>query len=149
MTTRGALPQGITLSHAEKSAPAAEKHAPAVLVIEDELLLRWAICERLREDGYEISEATTGAEARAATAAAAPTDLTIVLDFRLPDVSDLSLVRALRAARPDARIIMMSAHSTAQDRTEAMNEGVVAFLQKPFDVSTLVRTVRDAREERL
>lgn len=142
------LPQDAAESRGEKPAVAAEKHAPAVLVVEDELLLRWAICEQLRADGFEISEATTGAEARSAAGAIAARDLTIVLDFRLPDVKDLSLAKALRSVRPDAPIVMMSAHSSAQDRAEALAAGVTAFLQKPFDVDTLVRAVRAARAER-
>jgi DNA-binding response OmpR family regulator len=108
-----------------------------ILVVEDELLLRWAIVESLRDHGFEVVEASTGAEALTALGPFPPSKLGILLDLRLPDVDDLSLAQTLRERHPDALLIMMSAHSTAEVRARALSLGVDRFLEKPFDVSVL------------
>jgi two-component system nitrogen regulation response regulator GlnG len=115
--------------------------APVVLVVDDEALIRWALSEGLAESGYVVREAANGAEARAMVAASQAQPLVVVLDLRLPDVSDLSLLVELRAARPDAPILMMTAHGTADHEAEAMRLGARAFISKPFDVRDVVRQI--------
>ena len=115
--------------------------SPVVLVIDDEALIRWALSEGLAESGYVVVEAATGAEARAALATSLAQPLVVVLDLRLPDVSDLSLLRDIRAARPDAPILMMTAHGTAEHAAEALRLGARAFIPKPFDVHEVVRQI--------
>jgi two-component system nitrogen regulation response regulator GlnG len=114
---------------------------PVVLVVDDEALIRWALSEGLAESGYLVREAANGAEARAAMAASRAQPLVVVLDLRLPDVSDLSLLAEIRAARPDAPILMMTAHGTADHCAEALRLGARAFISKPFDVRDVVRQV--------
>jgi DNA-binding NtrC family response regulator len=67
-----------------------------------------------------------------------------VLDLRLPDVADLSLLRELRSVRPDVPIIMMTAHGSAEDAKRARELGVFKFINKPFDVSEVVGLVEAA-----
>src|SRR5580700_10098076 len=68
---------------------------PTVLVIDDEPLIRWSLGEAIREAGYAVRAAATGADAKAVLATLAGQPLVIVLDLRLPDVVDLSLLRTL------------------------------------------------------
>ena len=112
-----------------------------VLVVDDEALIRWALCEGLAESGYLVQEAASAAEARAALAASAARPLIVVLDLRLPDMADLSLLSEIRAARPDVPILMMTAHGTADHAAEALRLGARAFIAKPFDVRDVVRQV--------
>jgi two-component system nitrogen regulation response regulator GlnG len=118
--------------------------SPLVLVVDDEALIRWALSEGLTECGYKVCQAATGAEARAVLAAHAHTPLVILLDLRLPDVADLSLLRDVRRARPDAPVVMMTAHGTSDDEQEATRLGVYRFMGKPFDVAEMIRLVGDA-----
>ena len=60
-----------------------------ILIVEDEKLLRWSLKERLSEEGYSVSEAGTGADAREQLDGEAP-DL-VLLDMRLPDAHGLEL----------------------------------------------------------
>lgn len=117
---------------------------PRVLVVDDEALIRWALSEGLTEHGYAVSQAATGAEALAWLTAHAGDPLVVVLDLRLPDVADLSLLGAVRARRPDAPVVMMTAHGTGDDQAEAERLGVFRFVSKPFDVGDMVRVVGDA-----
>jgi DNA-binding NtrC family response regulator len=115
-----------------------------VLVVDDEALIRWSLTEGLREAGYEVCQAASGAEASSIVRHCAHQPLVIVLDLRLPDVADLSLVRALRAERPDAAMILMTAHGTPADMAQARIAGVSFVVDKPFDVAEMVALVGQA-----
>lgn len=117
---------------------------PAVLVVDDEPLIRWSLSEGLTESGYVVRLAGNAAEARAALALIGQQPLVVLLDLRLPDVVDLSLLAEIRRRWPDARVVMMSAHGTADDVTRAINLGAVRFVEKPFDVTEVVRIVDEA-----
>lgn len=117
---------------------------PVVLVVDDEVLIRWSLSEGLSDSGFVVRVAATGAEARTVLAAFAGEPLVIVLDLRLPDVADLSLLRELRSVRPDVPIIMMTAHGSAEDAKRARELGVFKFINKPFDVSEVVGLVEAA-----
>jgi DNA-binding NtrC family response regulator len=114
---------------------------PTVLVVDDEPLIRWSLSEGLGEVGYAVREASSGAETRTALADTRHQPLLVLLDLRLPDVSDLSLLEAIRSERPDAPVIMMTAHGTADDDARAKALGASAFVGKPFDVTEMVRLV--------
>ena len=120
------------------------KPRTAVLVVDDEALIRWSLSEALTDSGWAVRQAANGAEARDVLAALGTDDLVVLLDLRLPDVSDLSLLRHIRDARPDAPVIMMSAHGTAQHAAEAARLGAYRFVDKPFDVTDMVTLVNEA-----
>jgi DNA-binding NtrC family response regulator len=117
---------------------------PLVLVVDDEALIRWSLSESLTESGYPVHLAASGSEARAALAACAGRPLVVLLDLRLPDVRDLSLLREILALRPDAPVIMLTAHGSAEDEADAMRAGAFRFVLKPFDVPEIVRLVGEA-----
>jgi DNA-binding NtrC family response regulator len=114
---------------------------PTVLVVDDEALIRWALTEALSAAGYPTLQAETGAEARANLAETGDRALVVLLDLRLADVHDLSLVRDVRRLRPDAPLIVMSAHGTTEDAEQVLQAGAVGFLTKPFDMSEIVGAV--------
>lgn len=117
---------------------------PIVLLVDDEPLIRWSLSEGLTDMGYVVKQAATGAEARQAIAASQDDPLVVVLDLRLPDVSDLSLLRDIRTRRPDVPVLVMTAHGTSDDARQATRLGVFKFLTKPFDVRALVDLVGEA-----
>ncbi|HUL71827.1 MAG TPA: response regulator [Vicinamibacterales bacterium] len=117
---------------------------PAVLVVDDEALIRWSLSEALSESGYVVCLAATAAEARAVMETFDNRPLIVVLDLRLPDVSDLSFLREMRQRRPDVPVIMMTAHGTPDDAAKAHGLGAARFVGKPFDVAEMVRFVDDA-----
>src|SRR6185436_3107258 len=130
---------------AEEILPMASGIVPrTVLVVDDEALIRWSISEGLIDAGWTVRQAATGAAARSAVRALAGQPFVIVLDLRLPDVSDLSLVREIRAARPDVPMIVMTAHGTNDDASQALEAGVFSFVGKPFDVVEMVALVEAA-----
>jgi DNA-binding NtrC family response regulator len=121
---------------------------PVVLVVDDEALIRWSLSEGLTECGYVVRLAGSAAEARDELESSEREPLVVVLDLRLPDVADLSFLEEVRRRRPDAPVIMMTAHGTSDDATRARALGVWRFIGKPFDIGEMVRLVGAAWTQR-
>jgi len=68
----------------------------------------------------------------------------VLLDLKRPDCSDLSLLRLLRRLAPTSRIVLMTAHGTAEVLEEAVRAGAFRAVGKPFDLDDMVGIVRDA-----
>jgi two-component system nitrogen regulation response regulator GlnG len=134
------------LSSSARDFPRHEgKHALRALVVDDEPLIRWAIAETLRSGGYDVEE-TGDAEGtvRALVDHPARPDL-VLLDLRLPDCSDLSLLETVRRLVPRAAVILMTAFGTADLRERARRLGAAGILDKPFDVDLLEELVATLR----
>jgi DNA-binding NtrC family response regulator len=119
-----------------------------VLIVDDEALIRWSLSEGLADAGWAVLQAATGAAARAVVRTLEGQPFVILLDLRLPDVADLSLLRELRAGRPDVPMILMTAHGTAEDARAAHAAGVFSVVGKPFDVAEMVALTSAALTER-
>jgi DNA-binding NtrC family response regulator len=117
---------------------------PTVLVVDDEALIRWSLSEALVESGFVVHQAGNGREARQALAAFVGQPVVVVLDLRLPDVTDLSLLRHIHAVRPDVPVILMTAHGSSEALAQAAELGVARVVVKPFDVHELARAVGQA-----
>jgi two-component system NtrC family response regulator len=109
---------------------------PHVLVVDDEPLIRWSVAESLSDRGMDVEEACDAASAlRRVTTAARPFQV-VVLDLRLPDMHDLSLLATLRQLLPDARLILMTAFGSPDVITEAALIGATV-INKPFELQDL------------
>ena len=118
---------------------------PSVLVVDDEALIRWSVSESLEGAGYHVDEAGSACEAlRFFDGPVRPA--VVLLDLKLPDSSDLGLLRRIRTLAPGCRIILMTAHGTPEILDEALLAGAHDVVLKPFDMSRIVTIVRDAAE---
>lgn len=70
----------------------------------------------------------------------------LIVDIRMPGMSGLELQAKLNAEHCRMPIIFITAHGDAKMRMQAMCEGAVEFLTKPFDEEVLLETVRAALE---
>ena len=101
----------------------------------------------LREDGIPVLTAATGERARALAKSEARLGL-VVLDLVLPDVEGLGLFRAIRAARPEVPVVMLTAFGSVDTAVQALREGAYHFLTKPADLEQWRALVRSALEKR-
>ena len=115
-----------------------------VLVVDDELLIRWALREVLEAKGYIVNEAADAATALIAIAAAGACPDAVVLDYRLPDSNDLGLLTAIRNGLPNMPVIMMTAHGTDEMIKGALDLGAYRVVSKPFEVDHIADLVADA-----
>ena len=114
-----------------------------VLVVEDEPLIRWSLRRGLTRRGHEVQEATTAAEALDALSTKGPFNA-VMLDYRLPDRRDLSLLRQVREASPESTVVMMTAYGEPGMREEAQTLGALAVVEKPFQVADLIQLIESA-----
>jgi DNA-binding NtrC family response regulator len=115
-----------------------------VLVVEDESLIRWAVVEILSEAGHTVFQATDAATALQALRQTSDSFDVVLLDFRLPDSDDLSLLERIRQQAPMSAIVMMTAFGTAEMTAQAKSLGVYEVIAKPFDVATIADLLVDA-----
>jgi DNA-binding NtrC family response regulator len=126
------------ISHLAKSSPPLR-----VLVVDDEPLIRWSLVETLEQAGYGVSEAENGAGAIRSVAAGGPYDV-VLLDYRLPDSNDLTLLSTIRRLAPSAAVIMMTAFGTPEVTDGALALGAYCVMGKPFEVHDLADLVQRA-----
>lgn len=112
-----------------------------VLVVDDELLIRWSVTETLADLGLDVEQADCAASAlRAITTTTLPFDV-LVFDLRLPDMQDLSLLATVRQLLPTTPVVLMTAFGSPELLAKAHGLGVSAILNKPFELSELSRVV--------
>jgi two-component system OmpR family response regulator len=111
-----------------------------ILVVEDEAHLAWLIAEVLGEEGYDAEVAGDGRSALT-RALSEPFDLLIV-DWMLPDLDGLKLVRRLRVAEVSVPVLMLTARGQIEDRVEGLDAGADDYLPKPFAFPELLARVR-------
>ena len=117
-----------------------EKFPSQVLVVDDEPLIRWSLTESLSALGFAVQNATDAATAlKIVTTSALPIQV-VVLDLRLPDMHDLSLLATLRQLMPSAHLILMTAYGTPDVLADARALGA-DVLVKPFELADLTRVV--------
>jgi len=113
-----------------------------ILIVDDEAAIRQSLEEALRLDGYEAEAAETGEQALALLHNGAY-DL-VITDLKMPGVSGLELLQALRNQGRETPVIMMTAYGDVETAVESMRLGAYDFIQKPFKLSAMRGQVRAA-----
>lgn len=111
-----------------------------ILVVEDEENLNWSIVNSLRKDGYFVRGVMNGAEA-IRILWSEEFDL-VISDLKMPGANGFELLQWIRAHHPKTRLIMVTAFGSASTRNQALEGGVVSYLEKPFDLHTLKEELR-------
>ena len=127
-------------------SPVRAENSPTlrVLVVDDEFLIRWSIAETLESAGHRVLQAETRRDAlRILTDASTPIEA-VVLDDRLPDSNDLTLLSHVRALAPERPVILMSAYGSTDMAQGAKDLGAYEVLNKPFDLQRLHSLIRQA-----
>lgn len=115
-----------------------------VLVVDDEDILAWSIDTELKALGAEVTRAGSIREALERFPAAAP-DL-VITDLKLPDGNGLELLKKWHFEQPDMPVILITAHGAIDSAVTALRLGAFDYLQKPFDMKSLLAAVRRAAE---
>ena len=114
-----------------------------ILVVDDELLIRWSLRQALADRGHVVVTAATAAEALGALASGRHHFDVVILDFRLPDRQDLSLLDDVRARSPESAVFMMTAFGDEGMRRGAEARGVRGVIDKPFQVKSFVSLIEE------
>jgi DNA-binding response OmpR family regulator len=115
--------------------------AQTILVVEDEASIASFVSLYLKNAGYEVKTAGTGAEAVQHLQAHAPQVSLILLDLMLPDVDGIELARRLRQ-KWDVPILMLTARDEDVDKIIGLEVGADDYMTKPFNPRELVARVK-------
>jgi DNA-binding NtrC family response regulator len=110
-----------------------------ILLVDDDLSIRFGVSELLRQRGYTVAEAATAAEAREAVRSLRPD--AILLDHNLPDGDALQLIPVFLDIDPQVPIFVMTGHASIELAVSAIKAGAEHFLTKPLDLEALLIVV--------
>lgn len=113
-----------------------------ILVVDDEAIMRESLRDWLTDLGYQVETAEEGEQALKTVA---EQDFgVVILDLRLPGKDGIEILKEARAKSPDLRGVIITAYPSIQTAVQAMKEGAVDYLPKPFDLDDLGRLIREA-----
>ncbi|MFC1858476.1 response regulator [Thermodesulfobacteriota bacterium] len=123
------------LAEQSATAPAKEERVAAsdygsILVIDDEVAVNNNIRKILAKKNYLVDQAVTKDEAFEKINARSY-DL-VLLDLKMPGVKDLELLKTIRDARPEAKVIIITGYASIDTAVESARLGVIDYLPKPF-----------------
>ncbi|GMT99836.1 sigma-54-dependent Fis family transcriptional regulator [Corallococcus exiguus] len=118
-----------------------------VLVVDDDSVVLKAVTQILQREGHPVVAIDDAVEGLAA--AKDPSIDVVVLDIKMPHLSGMDLLRAIKADRPDVEVIMMTAFATVETAVEAVKAGAYDYLTKPFEnIDEVSLTVAKAAERK-
>lgn len=119
-------------------------HPARILIVDDEPNMRLTLSAILRAEGYLIDTAENGL--RAIEQCAQNHYDVILLDIRMPGVDGVTAFRQIRVHQSAVRVILMSAYGMDDLKQMALDEGAIAFLDKPLDIDKVIRLIQEAYE---
>jgi two-component system nitrogen regulation response regulator GlnG len=116
-----------------------------VWIVDDDRSIRWVIEKALSREGIAFNSFSSAQEALDALSGGAPEVL--VSDIRMPGLSGLELLQAVKQRHPAVPVIVMTAYSDLDSAVSAFQGGAYEYLPKPFDVDQAVELIRRALDE--
>ncbi len=114
-----------------------------ILIVDDSFYMRTMLKNMLTDAGYDVvGEAANGRQALEMAVATTP-DL-ITLDVILPDNTGLDVLKGIRQQQPDAKVVMCSAVGQETIVNEAIENGALAYIVKPFSEERVLEIVGSA-----
>ena len=120
--------------------PAGLPDANRLLIVDDDEPLRLRLARAMERRGFYVETAGGIADAAATIQRLKPTHA--VLDLRLADGSGLDIVAVLREARPECRIVMLTAYGNIATAVAAVKAGALDYLSKPADADAVEAALR-------
>lgn len=115
-----------------------------ILIIDDERSVRGSLGEILRDEGYEVEVAETGAEG------IEKVDKhhfdVIFCDIKMPGMDGIEVLDKLGAMGVDSAIVMISGHGDIETAVDCIKKGAFDFIPKPLDLNRTLITIRNASE---
>lgn len=113
-----------------------------VLLVDDEMVFRASLAQRLRLRGYAVTEAGDGTEAIGVARCDPEIDI-VIMDCRMPGMKGERALREIKTLRPAVEVIMLTAYGV--DRVPE----AASILRKPCDLEDLIRAIESARRKRV
>ena len=149
-----ALEDAVKNSNAEKENEEKQEEVPAepenvvhkVLVIEDNEAERNSLRAALEAESFAVEAVETGFDAENLVRTSI-FDVAIV-DYRLPDIDGLNLIKKLKISIPELMSLVVTAHSSVEIAVEALRMGAYDYITKPLNIPALTKTISTMIKER-
>lgn len=115
----------------------------SILVIDDDDAMLRALGKVLRNEGAEVTSASWGGEAADYLAQEQGKFDLVITDLRMPVISGGSLLLTVKGTFPDLPIIVISAYGSPEVKSQCIEMGASAFLEKPLDTRQLLNAVEE------
>jgi two-component system, cell cycle sensor histidine kinase and response regulator CckA len=133
-------------AEAEVISRVAARGHETILLVEDDEMVRTLVRETLEREGYTLLDAADSAEARNISDNYKGRIHLLVTDVVMPRISGRELAEQMVGARPDIKVLYMSGYTDTAIIQSGLQQGSIAFLQKPFTPSALTQKVREVLE---
>ena len=111
------------------------------MIVDDEPIVRESIRDWLKDAGYEVATAESGEEALKMIE---KQDFSVmVLDIRLPGKTGITVLKEVKALKPQIKSIIITAYPSTEMASEAIKLGAVDYLIKPIAPDDLERLIRE------
>jgi DNA-binding NtrC family response regulator len=118
-----------------------------VLVVDDEEIARKNLDHILQKEGYIVVMAASGAEALEKMKTS---NFDVVLtDIRMENISGIDVLEKTKSRYPETEVIMVTAYASTDSATETLKKGAFQYIAKPFKISEIRVTVKQAIEKKL
>ena len=118
---------------------------PRLLVVDDDRAILTLIGTIALAEGFDVSTTVSGEDAMKQIRQR-PVDL-VLLDLRMPGVTGLDVLRAIREISPRVKVVLMTGFGTIDSAVEAVKLGAIDYLTKPFDLPRLRQLLTGVRED--
>lgn len=118
-----------------------------VLLVDDDACIRKSVGDMLARSGYEVKTAADGATALTVLQDSPTVDLVIV-DYRMPGMDGIALVRRIREMHAQLPVVIMTGHGDLESYLCATSLGVARYIGKPVGLRELQRALRAVAAER-
>lgn len=115
--------------------------AHRILVVDDEPNILMTLQFILEEAGFEVATASDGVKALAVAREMRPS--LVILDIAMPVKDGFEVCRELKEEENAPRVLMLTARGLAIDRKKGFEVGADAFMAKPFQMSALLKAIRE------
>ena len=116
-----------------------------ILVIDDEAEIRKSLRMILEYEGYEVLEASSGADGLALAERETP-DL-VFLDVKMPGMDGLEVLQRIHALRETLPVVVISGHASKEEVASAIKRGAIDFIEKPLGSERALVTVKNALDQ--
>jgi ActR/RegA family two-component response regulator len=138
--------RSIQLAKFARKEKKVDKTTEKILLVDDDEDFLEIMAERLRARGMDVSTTTSPDEALVKVEQESFD--AIVLDFMMPEMLGLDVLKEIRSKKPELQIILLTGYATMETGLEAMKLGAMSFVEKPVDLNVLTEKIKKAHKHK-
>ncbi|KQL58920.1 MULTISPECIES: response regulator [Shouchella] len=110
------------------------------MIVDDQFGIRVLLTEILQKDGYQMYQAANGKEALDIQELE-KIDI-VLLDMKIPGMDGVEILKKMKERQPTIKVVMMTAYGELKMVNEALENGAISYMAKPFDIEDVRQVIR-------